>query len=94
MTNVGVRRFLHQDVSVDRLMGLVGAGFGNCLILQGATGARYDGVAYREVHDNDGPIRFNFTAYWRETNGNPTLQPLLDILRERYPDLACGSVAN
>jgi len=90
---LGVQRFLHQDVSVDRLMGLAGAGFGICLILEGATGARYDGVAYREVHDHNGPVRFDFAAYWRETNGNPTLRPFLDILRERYPDLACGSVA-
>ncbi len=90
---LGVQRFLHQDVSVDRLMGLVGAGFGICLILEGATGARYDGVAYREVHDHDGPVRFNFAAYWRETNGNPTLQTFLDILLERYPDLACRSLA-
>lgn len=88
---LGVQRFLHQDVSIDRLMGLVGAGFGICLILEGATGARYDGVTYREVHDNDGPTRFNFAAYWRETNSNPTLRPFLDLLRERYPDLSCGS---
>lgn len=88
LDQLGVQRFLHQDVSVDRLMGLVGAGFGICLILEGATGARYDGVAYREVHDQDGPTRFNFAAYWRETNNNPTLKPFLDILRERYPDLS------
>lgn len=85
---LGVERFLHHDVSVDRLMGLVGAGFGICLILEGGTGARYDGVAYREVHGQDGPTRFNFAAYWREANRNPTLQPFLDLLRERYPDLS------
>ncbi|PKU22978.1 LysR family transcriptional regulator [Telmatospirillum siberiense] len=85
---LGVQHFLHQDVSIDRLMGLVGAGFGICLILEGATGARYEGVAYREVHDQDGPTRFNFAAYWRETNSNPTLQPFLDLLRERYPDIS------
>ncbi|MDR3436611.1 LysR family transcriptional regulator [Telmatospirillum sp.] len=85
---LGAQRFLHQDVSVDRLMGLVGAGFGICPILEGATGARYEGVAYREVHDHDGPTRFNFAAYWRETNSNPALQPFLNLLRERYPDLS------
>lgn len=84
----GVQRLLHQDVSVDRMMGLVGAGFGICLVLEGATGARYDGVLYREVHDPDGPAHFNFAAYWREANKNPTLGLFLDILRERYPDLS------
>ena len=84
----GTQRLLHQDVSVDRLMSLTGAGIGIYLMLEGATGARYDGVVYREVHDHDGPTRFNFAAYWRETNKNPTLTPFLDILRERYPDLS------
>jgi hypothetical protein len=62
-------------------------------MLEGATGARYDGVVYREVHDHDGPTRFNFAAYWREANRNPTVQPFLDILRERYPDLSAAAVA-
>nr|WP_298356415.1 LysR family transcriptional regulator [Rhodoblastus sp.] len=84
----GAQRLLHQDVSFDRLMSLVGAGIGICLMLEGATGARYDGVVYREIQDHDGPTRFNFAAYWREANKNPTLGPFLDILRERYPDLS------
>jgi hypothetical protein len=57
------------------------------LILEGATGARYDNVTYREIHDDDGPTRLNFMAYWRQADNNPTLGPFLDILRERYPDL-------
>lgn len=84
----GTQRLLHQDVGIDRLMSLVGAGLGICLMLEGATGARYDDVVYREVHDHEGPTRFNFSAYWRETNKNPTLGPFLEILRERYPDLS------
>jgi DNA-binding transcriptional LysR family regulator len=86
----GAQRLLHQDVSVDRLTSLVGAGFGICLVLESATGARYDGVVYREVHDHDGPTRFNFAAYWCEDNKNPTLGPFLGILAERYPDLSGG----
>lgn len=89
----GAQRLLHQDVSVDRLMSLAGAGIGICLMLEGATGARYDGVIYREVHDQDGPTRFNFTAYWLEVNKNPSLGPFLDILRERYPDLSAAAGA-
>jgi DNA-binding transcriptional LysR family regulator len=89
----GAQRLLHQDVSVDRLMSLAGAGFGIYLMLEGATGARYDGVVYREVHDHEGPTRFNFAAYWREANRNPTLAPFLSILRERYPDLSAAKPA-
>lgn len=84
----GAQRLLYQDVSFDRMLSLAGAGIGICLMLEGATGARYDGVAYREIHDHNGPTRFNFAAYWREANNNPTLGPFLEILRERYPDLS------
>jgi DNA-binding transcriptional LysR family regulator len=90
----GRQRLLHQDVSVDRLMSLAGAGFGIYLMLEGATGARYDGVVYREVDDHDGPTRLNFAAYWRESNKNPTLEPFLSILRERYPDLSAAAGAD
>jgi DNA-binding transcriptional LysR family regulator len=84
----GAQRLLHQDVSIDRLMSLAGAGIGIYLMLEGSTGARYDGVVYREVHDHEGPPRFNFVAYWRESNKNPTLAHFLGILRERYPDFS------
>lgn len=89
----GTQRLLHQDVSIDRLISLAGAGLGIYLMLEGSTGARYDGVVYREVHDHEGPTRFNFAAYWRESNKNPTLTHFLSILRERYPDLSVGPEA-
>jgi hypothetical protein len=44
-------------------------------------------VVYREVHDNDGPTRLGFAAYWRGSNVNPTLTPFVTMLRERFPDL-------
>jgi hypothetical protein len=56
--------------------------------MEGATGAAYPGVTYREVHDTDGPTRLAFRAYWRQANYNPSLLPFLDILRERYPDFS------
>ncbi|MDR3484685.1 MAG: LysR family transcriptional regulator [Bradyrhizobium sp.] len=85
-------RVLRHDVGLDRLLTLVGAGWGILLVLEGATGAAYPGVTYREVHDTDGPTRLAFRAYWRQANCNPSLPPFLDILRERYPDLS-GALA-
>ena len=67
---------------------LVGAGWGILLALEGATGAAYPGVTFREVHDAEGPSRLAFRAYWRQANCNPSLPPFLDMLRERYPDLS------
>jgi DNA-binding transcriptional LysR family regulator len=85
---VGARQTLHQDVSLDRLLSLVAAGYGVLLMLEGATGIHYDGLVYREMHDDAGPTRLNFSAYWRQANGNPPLPPFLSMLRERYPDLS------
>lgn len=79
---------LRHDAGLDRLLSLVSAGFGLLLMLEGGTGLKHDGVVYREVRDNTEPTRLGFVAYWRESNSNPTLEPLLRMLQERYPDLS------
>ncbi|MFQ3452401.1 LysR family transcriptional regulator [Bradyrhizobium sp. UFLA01-814] len=81
---------LRHDVVLDRLLSLVGVSWGILLALESATGAAYPGVTFREVHDAEGPTRLSFRAYWREDNCNPSLRPLLDLLRERYPDLSAA----
>lgn len=82
-----------HDVGLDRLLTLVGAGRGIVMVLEGATGATYPGVTFREIHDRDGPTRLNFRAYWRQENCNPSLAPFLKTLQERYPDFSVESPA-
>ncbi len=77
-----------QDVPLDRLLSLVSIGYGALLVLEGGTGGQYKDVVYREIHDDNGATRLNFTAFWRKENANPALRPFLDILRTRYPDLS------
>ena len=84
-------RLNRHEVSLDRLLTMVGAGWGILVALEGATGATYPGVTFREIHESDVPTRLNFWAYWRQTNSNPSLRPFLDMLRERYPDLSGDS---
>lgn len=81
-------RVLYQEASLDRLLSLVGAGYGVLLMLEGGTGIRQDGVVYREIVEDAEPTRLAFTAYWRRSNGNPALKPFLAMLLERYPDLS------
>jgi len=88
------RHLLRLDVGLDRFFTLVGLGSGLLLVLEGATGVTYPGVTFREVHDARGPTRLNFRAYWREANCNPSLRPFLDMLRERYPDIAGAPAPN
>lgn len=84
-------RLLRHDVSLDRLLTLVGAGWGLLIALEGATGAAFPGVTFRELHDSSGPTRVGFRAFWRESNSNPSLVPFLEMLRDRYPDLSPDS---
>lgn len=85
---------LRHDVVLDRLLSLVGVSWGILLALESATGAAYPGVTFREVHDAEGPTRLSFRAYWRQDNRNPSLRPLLGLLRERYPDLSAAPDAD
>lgn len=82
------RRLVRHDVSLDRLLTLVGAGWGILLALEGATGASYSGVTFRELHDARCAVRLTFSACWREANTNPSLRSFLAMLRERYLDLS------
>jgi DNA-binding transcriptional LysR family regulator len=86
-----LRHALYQEAGVDRLLSLVSTGHGISLILEGATGLRYEGVTYREVHENGEPTRLPFFAYWQRECSNPAAPPFLEMLRERYPDLSPDS---
>lgn len=88
LRDYGRQHVLHQEVALDRLLSLVAAEYGPLLMLEGGTGIRRDDVTYREIHDDDGPTRLAFAAYWREANRNPTLAPFLTLLQQRYPDLS------
>ena len=46
-----------HDVSLDRLLTLVGCGLGVLLALEGATGASYPGLTFREIHDGGAPAQ-------------------------------------
>ncbi|PWB88703.1 LysR family transcriptional regulator [Methylosinus sporium] len=86
-------RISYQDVSLDRLLSLVGAGYGVSPLLEGAAGFGCPGVTHRELHDDCGQMRLQFAAYWKETNSSPMLQPFLDLLRARYPDLSVSATS-
>lgn len=64
-------RLLRHDVALDRLLTLVGAGWGVLLALEGATATVYSGVTFREIHDASDPTRLNVRAYRRQANCNP-----------------------
>ncbi len=89
----GSLRISYQDVSLDRLLSLVGAGYGVAPLLEGAAGFGCPGVTHRELHGDCGQMRLQFAAYWKETNSSPMLQRFLDLLRARYPDLSVSATS-
>lgn len=60
------------------------------MALEGATGATYPGVVFREVREAGSPARMSIRALWRHANGKPSLPPFLNLLRDRYPDLSAA----
>lgn len=87
-------RIHYHDTALDRLLALVSAGNGVLLALDGATGLTYPGVVFREIHDQDEPVRLHFRACWHPQNNNPTLSSLLGMLHERYPDVTGAAEAD
>jgi len=80
--------FIGHEVCLDRLLGFVAAGLGLTLVSESTARANHSAIVFRNLHDDDGPVRIRFAAYWKETNRNPALRPFLDLLRERYSDTA------
>ena len=79
---------VRHSTALDRILSLIGAGWGLGLMLEGATGLTYPGVVFREIYNDQRPERVEFCACWQKANINPSLQLLLDNLRKRYPDLS------
>ena len=79
-----------QNAGLDRVFALVELGQGVCLAFEGATGVAMPGIMFREVHDQHGPTRAIFHAYWRDGNANPVLA----TFRRKIEALGCcGRIA-
>lgn len=77
-------KIMSHDVSSESIKSLVGAGFGIGLAIESSLSANVAGLTYRELRDGNGPSRVDYSAHWREDNGNPALASFLKLLGERY----------
>lgn len=64
---------------IHSMLALVRGGLGLALVPQSATGIGFEGLLYREVEElrADSPVELHML--WKQGNGNPALQRLLDI---------------
>jgi len=80
-----------HDVSRGIVKSLISMGFGISLVMESDAGARFAGLAYRELRDGTEASRIDFSALWRADNENPALDSFLKLLSERYPRPAAGT---
>ena len=73
-----------NDISRESLLASVSAGLGIVLMSEASQGNRIEGVIFRDLHDQSGPVVMDLSAYWRADNCNEALDQFLKFLRERY----------
>jgi DNA-binding transcriptional LysR family regulator len=81
-------RIERHDVSRTILKSLVGMKLGLGLMLESDSGVAAPSIVFKELRDGSGPARFEFSAFWLESNDNPALGHFLNLLKERYPSLS------
>ncbi|WP_336966569.1 LysR family transcriptional regulator [Sphingobium aquiterrae] len=72
------------ETSRESMLAMIGRGPEITVLSAAGAGALYPGVAYREIHDRDGPTLVAYSAYWRPGNENPALRRFLAFVRRRY----------
>ena len=83
-------KFERHHVSTGVIKHLIGMKAGISVVLESDFDANFADLVYRELRDDAGPSRFEYSAYWRTDNENPTLDAFLELLAERYPSPRLG----
>jgi DNA-binding transcriptional LysR family regulator len=78
-------RIARHDVSRGIIKSLISMKAGISLVLESDIGLNFAGLVYRELRDDAGPSRFDYSAMWQAGNDNPALSAFLNMLSERYP---------
>lgn len=78
-----------QSVGRDNLLPLVAIGRGLTLVSEAMTVARFPGVAYRPISNEDLP----FSAVWSASNDNPAFRRFLSMARAMAVRLAPSTIA-
>lgn len=86
LTEQGYRpNIIVQDTSLESVLSIVSAGRFITVATEASQGVTWPDLNFREVHDQNGTARLEFSVYWREDNENPALQRFFTLINERYP---------
>lgn len=74
-----------QETGLESVLSMVAAKRYITLATEAAMGVGWPGVIFKEIHEDHGPARMEFSLHWRTDNDNPALQRFFRLLGERYP---------
>ena len=86
LTEQGYRpNIIVQDTSLESVLSIVSVGRFITVATEASQGVVWPDLCFREIHDQSGTARLEFSVYWREDNENPALKRFFTLINERYP---------
>jgi DNA-binding transcriptional LysR family regulator len=86
LTEQGYRpNIIVQDTSLESVLSIVPVGRFITILTESSLGVTWPGLQFREIYDQSGPARLEYSLYWRADNDNPALQRFFKLIEERYP---------
>lgn len=86
LTEQGYRpNIIVQDTSLESVLSIVPVGRFITILTESSLGVTWPGLQFREIYDQSGPARLEYSLYWRGDNDNPALQRFFKLINERYP---------
>jgi DNA-binding transcriptional LysR family regulator len=86
LTQQGYRpAIIQQDTSLESVLSMVAAKRFITIATEASQGIAWPDLQFREIYDNSGPARLEYSLYWRADNDNPALQRFFKLIEERYP---------
>jgi DNA-binding transcriptional LysR family regulator len=74
-----------QDTTLESVLSTVPLGRYLTIATEASMGVTWPNLTFREIADQGGPARIDYSLYWREDNENPALKQFFKLINERYP---------
>jgi DNA-binding transcriptional LysR family regulator len=86
LTEQGYRpNIIVQDTSLESVLSIVPIGRFITILTDSSLGVTWPGLQFREIYEQSGTARLEYSLYWREENENPALKRFIKLIEERYP---------
>jgi DNA-binding transcriptional LysR family regulator len=74
-----------QNTTLESVLSTVSFGIYITIATEASLGVTWPGLQFREISDQGGPARVDYSLYWRDDNSNPALKQFFKLINERYP---------